>query len=74
VKYLQDPIYEYCVLCGEGMETGSIGSESLIFGLQWFSGNRKGIGGEVLRTPDNEGMVFLRAYRCRNCKIVYFRY
>ena len=84
VNQMKDPVYEHCWICGEGMETGLIGSESLIFGLQWLSGCKPVIhkhseellflSAETLKARNRKGIVFIRAYRCKTCRIVTFRY
>jgi hypothetical protein len=56
------------------MEVGSIGVESLIFGVQWFQGNEIGRGGDIIKPPNSSGIIYLRGYRCQNCKTVMFKY
>ncbi|MHA1954889.1 MAG: PF20097 family protein [Candidatus Heimdallarchaeaceae archaeon] len=71
---MTEPVYQNCPDCGSGMEVGSIGVESLIFGVQWFQGNEIGRGGDIIKPPNSSGIIYLRGYRCQNCKTVMFKY
>ncbi len=57
------------------METGFLGSESLIGGAKWYKKkSRLGTGGEPLVKPGGLGMVYVEGERCQGCRLLLLRY
>ncbi len=57
------------------METGFLGSESLIGGAKWYKKKSKlGMGGEPLVRPGGLGMVYVEGERCQGCRLLLLRY
>jgi hypothetical protein len=56
------------------MERGQIGGESILLGVQWFEKKTTGVITELIHTPNEEGMIYIDAARCRFCRIVSFNY
>ncbi len=64
-----------CPSCGNTMEHGFFGSESLIGGAKWYTKkSRLGTGGEALVKPGGLGMVYVEGERCQGCKLLLLRY
>ncbi|MFQ5872032.1 MAG: PF20097 family protein [Candidatus Geothermarchaeales archaeon] len=64
-----------CPNCGNTMEHGFSGSESLISGAKWFTRTSKlGTGGEALVKPGGLGIVYIERERCTGCKLLLLRY
>ena len=64
-----------CPRCGERMEPGVLGAESLVGGAKWMrKRSRLAIGGEGLASPDTWGNVYFDGFRCRSCRVLVLEY
>ena len=64
-----------CPRCGQRMEPGVLGAESLVGGAKWMrKRSRLAIGGEGLSSPHTWGNVYFDGFRCRSCRVLVLEY
>ncbi|MFH0815375.1 MAG: PF20097 family protein [Methanobacteriota archaeon] len=64
-----------CPKCGQPMEAGYLGTESLVGGAKWYLKKTVlALDGEKLKEPDMSGMVYIDSLRCKECRVILARY